>query len=263
MNWYDYGARNYDPAIGRFTTPDPMEELYYGISSYAYVFNNPIQLVDPTGMIVEYADDPNKTKKENRQAKRSFKRSQRELNRNSTEAKKNWNALKNSKNVHTIHINEKDSKGNLIANTTKPKEGYKSGEGNGGGSNIYINLNNTTVQGEDLGTNIINIAHEEGHAFRIDQGLVEDDYVSDRGNPDDLNLLKLHVSRVMEKEEIETTHIENIVRAQLDPTGKKYPLRATYDNKELYKRNPFNNEVEPYRKTLKTIKDDYNYYKTP
>jgi hypothetical protein len=37
-------------------------------------------------MIVEYANDPNKTKKENRQAKREFKQSQRQLNRNSAEA---------------------------------------------------------------------------------------------------------------------------------------------------------------------------------
>ncbi len=54
---YDYGARNYDPALGRFSVPDPMQELYYGVNSYAYVFNNPVQLIDPTGMIVEYADD--------------------------------------------------------------------------------------------------------------------------------------------------------------------------------------------------------------
>ena len=70
---YDYRARNYDPAIGRFNVPDSMQELYYGINSYAYVFNNPVLLIDPTGMIVEYANDPNKTKKENRQAKREFK----------------------------------------------------------------------------------------------------------------------------------------------------------------------------------------------
>ncbi|MDQ7960822.1 hypothetical protein [Flavobacterium lindanitolerans] len=65
-------------------------------------------------MTVEYADDPNKTKKEKRQAKREFKRSQRELNRKSPEAKKNWNALKNSKNVHTIHLNEKNKDGSPI-----------------------------------------------------------------------------------------------------------------------------------------------------
>lgn len=261
LNMYDYQARNYDPALGRFSVPDPMQELYYGINSYAYVFNNPVQLVDPTGMIVEYADDPNKTKKENRQARREFKKSQRELNRNSPEAKKNWKALKSSKNVHTIHLNEKDSKGDFIKNHVRAKSGYKSGEGNGGGSDIYINLNTTVVQGEELGTNIIGIGHEEGHAYRIDQGMVEGDYINDSTNPDDFNLMLLHISKILEKEEIEATHIENIIRAQLDPTGQKYPLRSTYDNKELYRRNPFNNKVEPYKKDLKTIKDGYDYYK--
>lgn len=149
----------------------------------------------------------------------------------------------------------------LFENTTKPKGGYEPGEGDGGGTDIYIDVNHTTIQGEELRTNIISIGHEEGHAFRIDQGLVEGDYVANDMNPDNTNLIKLHISKIMEKEEIEATHIENIIRAQLDPTGKKYPLRATYDNKELYKRNPFTNEVETYKKTLKTIKDDYNYYK--
>jgi len=163
---------------------DPMAEKYYGINPYAYVFNNPVQLIDPTGMIVEYADDPNKSKKENRQARREFKRAQRELNRNSSEAKSNWNALKKSKNVHTIHLNKKDEDGNVM-HEVKPKEGYKSKEsgGSGSGTNIYIDLNKTAIQGEELGTNIIGIGHEEGHAFRFDQGLVADNYVGNWTDP--------------------------------------------------------------------------------
>lgn len=40
-------------AIGRFTTVDPHAENYYSISPYAYVGNNPIKRIDPTGMIWE------------------------------------------------------------------------------------------------------------------------------------------------------------------------------------------------------------------
>ena len=50
LNWYDYGARMYDPALGRFTTMDPMAESYYAASTYVYCGNNPVNRIDPNGM---------------------------------------------------------------------------------------------------------------------------------------------------------------------------------------------------------------------
>jgi RHS repeat-associated protein len=51
LNWYDFGARAYDGILGRFpTTMDPLAEKYYSISPYAYCGNNPMNLIDPTGM---------------------------------------------------------------------------------------------------------------------------------------------------------------------------------------------------------------------
>ena len=55
LNWYDYGARHYDAALGRFVTVDPMSEKYYGISPYAYCVNNPVVYIDPDGKKVYYA----------------------------------------------------------------------------------------------------------------------------------------------------------------------------------------------------------------
>jgi hypothetical protein len=39
-----------EPTLGRFTSMDPMCEKYYDWSPYAYVNNNPMKYVDPTGM---------------------------------------------------------------------------------------------------------------------------------------------------------------------------------------------------------------------
>lgn len=59
LNWYDYGARQYDAALGRFTTADPMAEKCFSINTYAYCLNNPVKFIDPTGQLVSPIYDEN------------------------------------------------------------------------------------------------------------------------------------------------------------------------------------------------------------
>ena len=49
LNWYDYGARMYDPALGRWHAPDLLTEKYPSVTSYQYAMNNPLTLIDPDG----------------------------------------------------------------------------------------------------------------------------------------------------------------------------------------------------------------------
>jgi RHS repeat-associated protein len=59
---YYYGARNYDPTIGRFISPDiivPNPFNPQSLNRYSYCLNNPLKYIDPSGHIVGYApSDP-------------------------------------------------------------------------------------------------------------------------------------------------------------------------------------------------------------
>ena len=47
---YDYGARNYDPALDSWMNIDPLAETSSRVSSYTYALNNPVYFIDPDGM---------------------------------------------------------------------------------------------------------------------------------------------------------------------------------------------------------------------
>ena len=49
LDWYDFGARNYDASLGRWMNIDPLAEKFIAATPYNYTANNPVLYKDPNG----------------------------------------------------------------------------------------------------------------------------------------------------------------------------------------------------------------------
>ena len=97
---YYYGARYYDPRISIFVSVDPLAEEFSNYGGYVYTMNNPVMLVDPTGMapekIVPRGMDPDQLK--------AFNEGVKEMSNRSFMFRTLYNYLESSKKTHYITI---------------------------------------------------------------------------------------------------------------------------------------------------------------
>ena len=251
LNWYDYGARNYDAALGRWFNIDLLAEAYYGVNPYGYVFNNPVQLFDPDGMRVRYVREEGQSRKKFRQAKREFKKRNRQLSKDSKTHKANFKQLKQSKNLHKISFNRGGGSSVIPVG--------KQDKVRGNGTDFKIDLDQ---KGEGGVGNEFVIAHETKHAVEDDLGISNPkeiegvDFLKD--SPEKIS----QESRKVENQntrigEESAGHTENIIRGEVSNSrGVVIPLR------EFVKYRKVNIETGLYETDrVKVIRKNYDYYK--
>ena len=56
VGMYDFHARMYDATLGRTFQLDPMADNFEAYSPYSWVLNNPLTMIDPTGMVTLRGD---------------------------------------------------------------------------------------------------------------------------------------------------------------------------------------------------------------
>ena len=171
LNWYDYGARHYDAALGRFTTNDRFAEKYYSMSPYQYGANNPVNNIDvngdtivvnPNGLIDNvrmFFGFDTKYQKDVKADLQQLKKDDKEIGEMIIE-------LEKSKNVHSITRTKRGKSNSSGFDREKAKKDIPQGS--------IINYDpdvKTDINGNHR-TPRIGLSHELQHSSDVDKGIM-------------------------------------------------------------------------------------------
>lgn len=242
LDWYDYGARMYDPALPMWNKVDRFAEKYYSISPYVYCAGNPVKYMDINGdtLFIEYRNQlyqyengklyqggsiyEGKMTGYLKQAKVAL-----DLLSSTDSGNTLLNDLSSSKNSFTI----KHSNKNNFKEYSRNKASLQlvcpnmSTDNIGSGGIIHWNPINRIGGPNSEGNNeripAIGLAHELGHAITSNNGLTDF-----RSYPPSIGIPEL---KNVTMDEGNAMRIENIIRYELG-----YPPRLGYT---IYENNIF------------------------
>jgi len=173
LNWYDYGARHYDAALGRFTTNARFAEKYYSMSPYQYGANNPVNNIDVNGDTIVVNPNPNGLIDNVRmffgfdtKYQKDVKADLQQLKKDDKEIGEMIIELEKSKNVHSITRTKRGKSNSSGFDREKAKKDIPQG------SIINYDLDVKTDINGNHRTPRIGLSHELQHSSDVDKGIM-------------------------------------------------------------------------------------------
>ena len=265
LNWYDYGARNYDPYLGRYFSTDRLSEAYYDLNPYQYTANNPVKFIDVNGDYIyiweggtQYRYNNGEVQKQNEKGK-WIKHSAQE----GSYVAQIQSALSditegdpNSFGSQFLGLFENDDV-NVNVRNNPVKKGKNKDKNVTQGTDIYTSFNQsgsirTTGGNEKLTENFhITLGHELAHGLGnnlIKSSALKAPWLENIETPDG--------KKSISKSEVFASMYENFLRASQGLQLRTHYIGGTSDDrsrliKKSKTKNPFGKVYNPTEATLK------------
>ena len=167
LNWYDYGARHYDAALGRFHTNDRFAEKYPSLSTYQYGADNPIGNIDVNGDTIIVVPNPNGLLDKISMSLGYDTKYQRAVNADLQQLKKEDPVVKDM--IERLEASEYVVE---ITNQTEKRNRAKNMADNNKGVIEYSPYDNFLSESKEFRPARIGLAHELGHTDDFSQGKI-------------------------------------------------------------------------------------------